>query len=242
MKNYFIRLLVLTVILATHVSLSAQMVLTYCEPRGAGYDGDNEVLVDASGNKYQLIMTQDPNYPVTSGTSPGGDVNLVLEKYDASNNLVFSKYLIGGNGNDRLTDLYINYNDRFILANNKLYICGNTTSTNFYTTDGSTYKGNIDAFLQVYDLSGNLLLSKLIGTSYLDYSPHLQVDTDDIYVIFNEADFAGLPVSTGGQAYSAGGDIYYARYSQTGTLKYATYIGGSGGEFSIGSTCIMINF
>ncbi|MEZ4844063.1 MAG: hypothetical protein R3A43_07400 [Bacteroidia bacterium] len=216
------------IVLITYYSLSAQMVLTYCEPRGgSGNDGVTEMHFDASGNKYLLITTASSDYPVTSGTAPGGASDLVLEKYDASNNLLFSIFLSVGNGMESASE--------FILTNNKLYVAGTTTSTNFPTTDGSTYKGNTDAFVQVYDLSGNLVLSKLIGTSYVEPHPYLQIDSDDIYAILNTNTSFYLPITTGGKPHSGAGDVYYARYSQTGTLKYATYFGGTDEEWYYGS-------
>jgi len=99
----------------------------------------------------------------------------------------------------------------------------------FPTTGGQAYKGDFDAFVAEVSADGTtLLFSTLIGGSNFDEGTAIAVRSDgnstQVAGYTNSSDF---PVTTGPAA-PGNGDVWVAKFSNTGAVNAATYLGGSG--------------
>jgi len=121
-----------------------------------------------------------------------------------------------------------------------VYMAGYTTSPVDIATTGSyqtTYGGNNDAFLAKFDSNGVMLWATYYGGSSVDQAFGMAADSmGNVYI-------AGLTSSTSGIAtagvyqtnYGGGiGDAFLAKFSETGSLSWATYYGGSGTDLATG--------
>lgn len=209
------KVIYLTLLLFTTVLSNAQVHINYCEAiGGTGIDYSSFLIVDSSQNKYSIYQTNSSDFPVTSGTAQGLD-DIVFRKTNASNQTVFS-IRFGGDTTESPT--------AFVFKNNKLYILGFTLSSNFPVTDGSTYKGNGDAFLRVYSTDGTLQFSKLLGGGGVDNFNQLVVDDNDIYALGSTTSANITPTNSstnGGDA-----DCFIYRMNASGSITFSTYLGG----------------
>ena len=146
---------------------SALLYSTYLGGSGTGTNPCSAcaagIAVDRVGEAYVSGLTWETNFPVTAGafqaTYAGGFHDAFLTKLNAAGSaLVFSTYL-GGNSDDGAVAVALDPSGR-------LYIRGNTYSSNFPITPGAfqtVQGGGADAFFAILNSTG----SKLIYSTYL---------------------------------------------------------------------------
>ena len=102
---------------------------------GAGDDSGNGIAVDAAGNSYVTGTTQSPDFPTTLGAfsrtgSPNNFLDVFVTKLNPSGTgLVYSTF-VGGSKFDWGRRIAID-------AAGNAYVAGQTTSSNFPTTNGA---------------------------------------------------------------------------------------------------------
>ncbi len=182
-------------------------------------------------------------HPVAFETATGKHVDA---KFALKNNMVS---FVTGSYNGGLTiDPYLSWctyaggsNEDVInsvkSAGGNLYVTGYTASTDFPVTGGAAQASNgggtYDAFLARYNASGSSLsFCTYFGGSGSDQGIKLSLDAaaGNVYVVGNTTS-SGL-ATTGAYHSTNGGstDMFLARFSNTGTKLWVTYIGGSGTE------------
>lgn len=127
---------------------------------GTFFDNNVHCNIDGNNNVISLINSQSADFPMV-GTSNytvhNGANDIVLAKINSSGQLTWTSYK-GGSGDEISGDL--------VLANNRVYVAGSTSSPNFPVITGNyqlTNNGQDDGFLTTFSLS------VLVNTSFKVY-------------------------------------------------------------------------
>lgn len=219
---------------------------------GTGNDVILDVAVDSGGNVYLAGSTRSMNFITTEGCFQkafgGGDVDGFVTKLDPNATSVIYSTFLGGTASDSLSG-GDSVNSIALDKDGNLYLVGDTSSSNFPTTEGAfqtQFPGSITT-----STSSTAFVSKLnpIGTS-LEYSSFLGGDTFDnavnvvidsmgrAYILGNTSS-ANFPVTRDAiQVKSAGElDVFLVQLDPTGKeLVYSTLLGGSSSELAVGIT------
>jgi sugar lactone lactonase YvrE len=227
-----------------------------------GGDGCASIAIDSSEDAYLTGTAYSTNFPVTSGvyqaTNKGasaGRPNAFVAKLNPQGTtLDFATYLGGSNG-DGGSGIALD-------ADGDAYIDGATYSTDFPVTSGVLQSTNHTSAA----IGSNGFVSKLNSTgSSLAYSTYLggsgnangpsgnnngdaalsiALDSSNDAYVFGLTSSGDFPVTSGALqsvnsafATSTGANFFIAKVDPTAAgLVYATYLGGSGGDFSPGSS------
>ncbi len=163
-----------------------------------------------------------------------GTVSWKVGEYDRKRVLVidpdltdlrFSTYL-GGGGSDGGSDI--------VVANNSVYIVGDTDTSDFPITQGSydnTFNGEIDVFVARFSLDlRTLIAATFIGGDSWDYGVSIDVNSQGNIVIGGETYSMNFPIQNGAfRTYVDSGDAYVAILSSDlSSLIASSYFGGVG--------------
>lgn len=218
--------------------------LIYSTYLGGNNDDEGDgIAIDAAGNVYVAGKTNSTNFPTrnplqghdrTALCDNDGHTDACSDAFVAKLNpsgsqLVYSTYL-GGSSNDEANGLAI---DR----HGDVYICGDTTSSNFPTVN-AVQKGPAhmsDAFLAALNPTG----TRLIYSTYLrggkdDMAINIAVRSRSAYVTgFTwSADF---PVTAGAVDRTPRAlDAFVTKFTPTGAIAYSTRLGGSKNDEAFG--------
>jgi uncharacterized protein (TIGR03437 family) len=209
------------------------------------------ITVDSTGNAFVAGSTRSTNFPTTAGAiqttfggvtaqgfySPG---DAFVAKLNATGNqLLYSTYL-GGSLNDMAWGIATDTAGNAVVA-------GNTTSTNFPTANaafgafrGVTGSASIvmgDGFVAKLNPTGTALLySTYLGGRANDMAKGVALDVQGNAYVGGSTYSSDFPVSEGAfqtvfRGNPNGKDVaFLAKMSPQGTLTWATYLGGSGGD------------
>ncbi len=192
---------------------------------GAGYDVVTALAVDSRGYVYLAGWTDSPDFPAVNAlrpTMPPGTHAFVTKLTPDGTRVVFSTYL-GGSGQDRALGLAVD-------SAGSVYVTGLTTSRNLPDAR-NLYSGGTDAFLIKLAPSG-------VSVDYCVYFGGVGPDTANAIALdaAGNAYITGVSGSremslNGFQSSNAGqSDAFVAKFSASGILQYATYLGGSGDD------------
>jgi gliding motility-associated-like protein len=202
-----------------------------------GPDPENAsaVTTDAAGNVFLAgtIMDGTSSLHVTAGTHQptygGGTVDIYLAKFNSAGTRQWGTY-IGGSGSEE------NFGGMSTDSNGNLFIVGYSSSTSAIATAGSFQSSGggalWDAFVAKFDLTGNRLWGSYIGGSNSDYAYSVEVDqiTNEVFVS-GDTYSLDFPVTANAAQSSLGGgtaeDGFLTRFTSTGTIMSATYVGGT---------------
>ena len=133
----------------------------------------------------------------------------------------FSTYL-GGSGNDHINDIQID-------SAGNIYVTGYTESGDFQEKNNAYAKQSIpEAFLTKISSTGNLVFSTYIGGNAWDEAYGLALDPNGDPVIVGETLSTNFPLTSPAQTDQGGYDAFVTKFSNTGTVSYSSYLGGSG--------------
>ena len=212
--------------------------IVYCTYLGGSVDDQvTDMAVDANGVIYITGVTLSGNYPTTanalaSTTPMGGQNHAIVTVLDPSQagtaGLIYSTFLGGTTGTEE--------GDGIVVSNGKIYVTGNTTSSDFPTAgayQGSQVASN-DAFAVEIDPTqsgaASLIYSTYLGGSSMDLGRAIAVDAaGNIYIagVTYSFDFPVTPGLAYQVTYAGDGDAFLARLNPgNGTLTYSTYLGG----------------
>jgi DNA-directed RNA polymerase subunit H (RpoH/RPB5) len=161
-----------------------------------------------------------------------GTVGFHVAPHDATRPLVIDPVIVystflGGTGDDTAYDVAVD-------AAGAAYIVGETGSGNFPTgtPHTGTFNGGSNVFVAKLNPAGNgLEYTAFLGGTGGDQGIAIALDPAGNAYIAGRAS-TGFPVTTGAFQTSHGGggsDPFVAKLSPTGTLLYATYLGGTDG-------------
>jgi hypothetical protein len=194
---------------------------------GADADVANGIAVDGSGSVHVAGHTLSSNFPLAAplqGT-PGGATDAFFLKISPSGSaLVYSSYL-GGSGDDYAHGVTVS-------SAGAARLVGTTHSSNFPTLAAfqSVFAGESDAFVSALNASGSALtFSTLLGGSGTEIGSGVALDSSGALYVTGATSSTNLPLSSPLQATNAGNfDGFVAKFSASGGVAYATYLGGSG--------------
>lgn len=213
---------------------------------GNDFDIASSITTDNSGNLYFTGTTFSPDIPLLN---PGNGAyfqnpvnpnlgNAFLAKFTNSGVLQWST-CFGGEDTDFGKSLVTD-------ENNNVFLAGETYSTDLTCVNpggGAFFQnsnaGTIDPFICKFSNTGNLIWSTYYGTPNEDYmlnSQHLSIDNcGRVYFSFDTGFITNstLAPCEGGYVAPGTGFIspYLSRFSNSGQLQWATYIGGEGFNF-----------
>ena len=131
---------------------------------GSENDDAYAITTDSTGNYYIGGYTSSSNFPMENAynSTNGGNGDVFVAKFNASNALVYSTYL-GGSNTDFSYGLGVD-------ANGNCYVTGSTGSPNFPTKNAynSIFGGSYDVFIAKFSPSSALLFSTFLGGSGSD--------------------------------------------------------------------------
>lgn len=198
---------------------------------GTGFDFANDIEIDGAGNPIIIGWTSSSNGISTVGAFQqvfGGQDDVLFAKFNTNGQLQWSTYF-GDIGFD--TGLQVESD-----ATGNITISGWTSSLVNIASVGThqtTYGGNTaDAFLAVFNSSGNRIWSTYYGGSGNDYADALYVTAaGDIYLSGSTNSPNNISTPSAMQSNIATGyDVFLARFSSTGFRFWATYFGGNGDD------------
>lgn len=196
-----------------------------------GGDRGYGITVDGSSNVYvtgyyQLTADFDPGAGTANLTSAGSS-DIFFAKYDANGNYVYARS-IGSTGLDICFSIAVD-------GSANVYITGQFQGTADFDPGAGTVNltsaGNNDIFFAKYNASGNYVFANRVGSTTSDISQAIVVDgSGNLYITgqFNGTVDFDPGASTVNLVSAGNTDIFFAKYSSTGTYVYARKIGGAG--------------
>jgi len=207
---------------------------------GSGNDYGYAIAVDPNGYAYVTGYTTSSDFPTVNAAQPSfgnGFTHAFVAKLNASGSaLVYSTYL-GGSGTESgespikaavAAD-----------ANGNAYVGGGTNSNDFPVLNAafSTYGGSGDGYLAKYGPTGTKLFATYLGGNAADGIRGIALDSANPPNIYVTGDTASpnFPTTAGAFQSSCGtdgncngnqSDAFVAKFTNTGTLVYSTFIGG----------------
>jgi len=205
---------------------------------GSGLEGNSnlsnasgiDVTTDLSDNVCIGFITSSTTGMASSGayqTTFQGDDAVCIAKFDSSGALIWATYF-GGTGSASTGNTGCN------IASDKrgnIYIAGTTYDTGFATKGAYQVNnaGGGDDFLAKFSPLGNLLWCTYYGGSNTDYALGLKADPNG-NVFLSGWTYSNSGIATKGafQTSNTGnGEAFIASFSSNGSLKWATYYGGT---------------
>ncbi len=195
---------------------------------GTAGDFGRGIAVDSAGSVYVTGYTSGTipivNPPILNSKPGSNDV--FVSKYSSSGTLLYSTYL-GGTGSDTGQSIAV-------LPTGEAWLTG-AASAGFpllgaaQATIGSNFT---DAFVARLSLSGGLVFSTYLGGAGADVGYNIAVDPAGFSYVLGETLGPSFPTVTPHQATFGGGgqDLFVAKYTPTGAVSFATFLGGSGSE------------
>lgn len=174
---------------------------------------EHGLAMDSEGCVYAVGATLSWDFPAIGAhdASLGGGSDGFLVKFDSTGRPVFSTY-IGGSGDESAFGPALD-------GNGNIFVSGPTGSRDFPFTpdanDGTYNGGEKDAYLQVYNSSGELISSGLAGGSAIDYSRFVAVDGSGNPIIAGDVTSPDYPTTPGSYDpnFSGGGDVFVTKFS-----------------------------
>lgn len=215
---------------------------------GGGVDGPWSLAFDAADNVYVVGYTSSTNFPIQpmgsayvgQSYSNASNTDAFIVKFDHAGARQWATYygspaqdLAYGVVADKLGNVYVTGETAGAGSSFPTMTPANST-----VTVQSNNAGGTDAFLLKFDPSGIREWATLYGGGGYDRATGITVDpTGNVYTVgFTMS--SNLPVnpppvgSANWQPNNAGGiDAFVTKYNPTGTREWATYYGGSGGDF-----------
>jgi hypothetical protein len=201
---------------------------------GGGQQSGSRITADTKGNVYITGYTTCSSGIATSGaiqTSFSGTRTTYIAKFSSSCKLIWATYY-GGGKQDAGTGIKTD-------ASDNVYITGVTSSSTGLATTGAfqtSSGGNFDAYLAKFNSTGNLTWGTYFGGSGFESSLGISIDGSGNAFISGYSTSSSGIASSGAYQTSYGGnyDAFLSKFSNTGSLLWATYFGGSNSDYAYG--------
>ncbi len=197
---------------------------------GIGDDIARGVAVDLSYNVYLTGTTTSTNFPVTAKALQArnaGGVDAFVTKLAPVGAPVYSTYL-GGSGDEAASGIAVD-------SAGSAYVVGDTSSTNFPVLNAYQARnaGNRDIFVVQLAADGTrLAFSTYVGGSGKDTASAVAIDSTGMVFVAGRTESKDFPVSDAVQQSAKGASDAVVLGLNAGgqTLRFSTYLGGSGDE------------
>lgn len=203
---------------------------------GSDWDEAKNCTVDASGNVYMAGQTTSTSNIASSGgfqtTYGGGAYDAYVVKFDSSGSRIWSTYY-GGSGNEDNSHVVV---DKW----NNVYLSGGTSSANSIAT-ANAYQSSIgsyaDAYLAKFNSNGVRIWGTYYGGDQGDGATGCAVDdSGNVYLAgaTNSTSLVATPASFQMTYGGGNSDAFLAKFDSSGTLNWATYLGGANDDQGYG--------
>ena len=197
---------------------------------GSAEDRAFAITVDASGSAYIAGFTASTDFPASTAWGRGA-TDAFVARLTASGSLQFST-LIGGSGSDSANGIALK-------TDGSVWVVGETTSSNMPLVGvpyQSVNRGGQDGFLARVSSSGSVTYTSYFGGSGDDRAVAIALDASGELYFTGGTTSANFPVGNAFQNTNHGlQDAFVAKLSADGgTMRYSTYLGGSGGAVGLG--------
>jgi gliding motility-associated-like protein len=206
---------------------------------GTELDYSLDIECDVAGNIYMTGYTGSLDFPITPGafqavslSIPATGQSNYISKFNSAGNLLWSTYYSGSYFEEAHG---VCVDD----ANNAVYMCGNTYSSDFPVTVGcyqpALSGASADAFVVKFDENGVRLWATYMGGTGFEMANKIEKDNSGNVWITGGTASSGFPTLAAYDAtYNGGGnDVFLAKFSPAGALLYSTFLGGSVEEIGI---------
>ena len=202
---------------------------------GSNVEVGEAIAVDSAGNAHVTGLTFSPDFPTANAidNALADSTDAFVVKLNASGSvLAYSTYL-GGSNDDFGDDITVD-------SAGNAYVTGRTSSTDFPTSNpfDNALAGLTDVFVTKLNASGSILVySTYLGGINNESDADIAVDLDGNAYVALETSSPDLTTSVDAFDHNLDGsqDAFVAKLNATGSaLIYATYLGGSNGEFDVG--------
>jgi hypothetical protein len=214
------------------------------------FDGVTRIRVNADG-ELLLVTGGAPlrlSHPVAYQEGPGGRTEIPVAwnvrgesagfdvgAWDRSRPLVIDPVIgwatrLGGGGDDAIFGIAVN-------AVGQVHTTGDTDSLDFPVTGGAALAGSSDAFAAKLDASGQVLLyAVFLGGGGDDGGRAIALDATNNAYIAGFTTSGDFPTTLGSaqRVFGGGMDAFVVKLGPTGTLIYATYLGGAEADTALG--------
>jgi gliding motility-associated-like protein len=199
-----------------------------------------EVVVDKDDNIYFASITASADFPLANAfqtTKSGGYDAVICKLNPTCSELLWSSYL-GGNNFDAAYGIKVD-------NAGKVYVCGQTFSSDLPTTTGSymkVYAGSGDGFIARFSAAGALEQMTYMGTTDADANFFLEIDKEENIYVFGLTQ-GNYPVSTDVYRNANSGQFVHCLDKNLSGTIFSTVIGaGRGrGRIDIVPTAFLVN-
>jgi len=199
---------------------------------GTNDTNGNAIAVDPDGNAYIAGGTFATDFPTANAAyalEHGGEDGFVTKINPTGTAIVYSTF-VGGSATDQFTGIALD-------STRSAYVTGYSDSTDFPTSNAyqsSSTAGVFAAVVLKLNPSGALAWSTYLGSG--SFGEAIAVDPNgNAYAAGYVAGDGTLPVTAGVYLSThASDDAFAAKFSPTGSLLYATYVGGANSDYGQG--------
>ncbi len=213
---------------------------------GSGQENAYSIATDATGNVFVAGYTTSSDFPTQNpgggayfqGTYAGGNGDAFILKFNNVGVLLWATYY-GGSGHELAFSIAID-------AGGNVFVAGHNVNGNFPTQNpgGGAYfqgtnAGGNDAFILKFNNAGVRLWATYYGGSggeiFITYDNIAIDNCGNVYMGF-ETSSSNIPVQSSCDAgyfdnsFNGVNDQFIAFFSNTGILRWATYLGGNGND------------
>jgi CHU_C Type IX secretion signal domain/Beta-propeller repeat len=190
------------------------------------------VAVDSSGMIYVTGATRSASGIASAGAHQiayAADFDGFLLKLDPNGQRLWSTYY-GGSG--------FEFSNHVAIKDNLVAITGWTESTNGMAAAGAhdvALNGLADAFVAVFNPAGTRLWGTYFGADDVERGLQVAFAPNSNVIVSGWSSSPTGVATTGAYQTTYGGstaDVFLSRFSQTGSLIWATYLGGAGEEYA----------
>jgi hypothetical protein len=196
------------------------------------------IATGASGRVCLTGGTNSEDFPTLDGaydTGFNGGSDVFVANFSGEGELLWSTYL-GGELDDEGGGIAVE-------STGEIYVTGKTSSVGFPVTAGvhdDIYGGSWDAFLTKFDGGGAMMWSSFLGGTSVDGGQAVAVDGAGNICVTGYTESLDFPAAGGFDTSHNGGgrDVFVSKLNGGGSLRWSTYLGGSGSEEPFGVATI----
>jgi len=187
---------------------------------GSGFNSGPGIAVDTNANVY-VAGSSAATWGSPARPFSGGSSDAFVAKLDGSGGLQWNTFL-GSSSADSSSGIAVD-------TTGNLYVAGHSSDS--WGSPILPYAGGRDVFAAKLDGGGGLQWNTFLGSSSIDYSSGIAVDTGgNVYVAGYSAATWGSPVSPHAGYY----DAFAAKLNGSGALQWNTFLGGSDNDCGSG--------
>ncbi len=190
-----------------------------------GVDGASNVYVTGSIDEYYT----ESFVPVNAAqTAPAGSTDSFVAKLSPAGHTLYATYL-GGTIEDWTSGIAVDVEGNAVVV-------GTTMSADFPVRNAFQpgLRGHMDGFVTSFDSTGLVTFSTFIGGDHAEAAQAAAISSSGDIFVTGTTVSPDFPTSRRIQRYRGSADAFVTSLTATGTLRYSTYLGGTGEEWAGG--------